>query len=307
VLLGGYVLPFPELGPDAPRVGVFALKMNARGEVVFRRSVEDTDPEAARPLLENVTLDAEGRLLWLETAPHPSWLSLLRATDPRASEPDYLARIELPGAFTLLRHSAEGERYVGFARADAGAVYLTTDTADGRNAVMRLNPQGEVLWRRELPFGVHDVAEDGAGGVWVGGGVYRTPSRSDARALHYDQGGMLLGELSIGDAHEPERKAEVRRSIRQFVYDGRGRLWLSGIFKDSMALGRFAFSTRPLESRGFLAVLDGALRPASAHLLERGDEATLARVGERVLVARQDQDARCFVHSLGVSGDGGAR
>jgi hypothetical protein len=44
ILLGGYRRPFPELGPDAPPVGVFILKLSSSGEVLWRRTAAETDP-----------------------------------------------------------------------------------------------------------------------------------------------------------------------------------------------------------------------------------------------------------------------
>jgi hypothetical protein len=299
VLLGGHVRPFPELGPEAPEVGVFALKLNAQGEVVWRRSVADSDPEKAEIASESLALDAEGRLLLLSTGSHRRVATLLGGAGSSADEADSLERIELPGRNTLLWRAGKGDPYGAFAVSDGGAVYLAQGYGDW-SSLSRLDPAGNMVWQRKQPFWIESVAEDRAGGVWVGARVYETPSRSSARAFHYDRNGQLSGEFSIGDARARlDRRPMARQTIRQFVVDRRGRLWVSGVFTDSMTLGGFRLYTPEFYGHWFLALLDRALEPRSVLALERQTEVALRRAGDRVLVVHEDADQRCSVHSLG--------
>ena len=299
VLLGGHVRPFPELGPEAPEVGVFALKLNARGEVIWRRSIADSDPEGNKIVSESVALDAEGRLLLLSIGTHRKVAALLGGVGSSADETGFLERIELPGRHTLLRRASKGEWYSDFAASDSGAVYLVEGQDDGAS-LSRLDSVGNVVWRREDPFWMESVAEDGEGGAWVATRVYDTPSRSSARAFHYDRSGQLHGGFSVGDARSPgDRRNMARQTILQFVVDGRGRIWVSGHFTDSMALGSFRLYTREFYGQFFLALLDGALEPRSVLALDHETQVELRRYGDHVLVVHEDADRRCSVHSLG--------
>ena len=292
VLLGGHVRPFPELGPGAPEVGVFALKLNARGEVIWRRSIADSDPDAARLEAESMALDADGRLLLLNFFGSPSIAALLGVAGSLASEVHSLAQIELPGRHTLLFRASKGDQSLDFAASDGRAVYFLRAQSD-RKLLSRLDSAGNVIWQREVSPRAEFVAEGHAGGIWVvATRIYRSSSSSIDRALHYDRNGQLRGEFSIRD------DARIR-VIRQVVVDGRGQLWVLGRFTDSLALGHFRLHTQNSYGQWFLALLDSALEPRSVLALERETQVELRRYGDHVLVVHEDADFRCSVHSLG--------
>jgi len=300
VLLGGYVRPFLELGPGAPQVGLFVLKLNARGEVVFRRVAEDGDPEAAAVASESIAVDADGRLLSL--SPSPGIAALLGIG---GGEGDFLTRGELGAAQSPLVRSRESETFEAFVPADAETIFLTAREREAEQArLLALDPQGRVAWQRDVPYWTRALATDGAGGVWVSASIQerdpeaRTTQRSRARILRYDRGGRLLGELTIGGARAPRPSAAATRSIEQAAVDARGRLWLLGHYEDSLAFGGTELSTERFGGQRFVAVLDAALTPLAALPIER--DAELWRVGERVLLAHGELAGKCVVHALDV-------
>ncbi len=300
VLFGGYVRPFRELGPGAPQVGLFVMKLNVHGDVVFRRVAADGDPEAAAIAADSIALDADGRLLSL--SPSPGIAALLGVDDGPG---DYLTRGELGAAQSPLVRSRESETFEDFVPADAGTIFITARERGAEQArLLALEPKGRMAWQREVPYWTSALATDGAGGVWVTGSIQerdpdaRTTQRSRARVLHYGPGGRLLGELTIGGARAPRPSAAATRSVEQAAVDARGRLWLLGHYDDSLAFGATQLSTERFEGQRFVAVLDAELKPLAALPIER--EAELWRVGERVLVAHGEPGEECVVHALDV-------
>ena len=301
VLFGGYVRPFPELGPGAPRTGLFALKLSARGDVLWRRVAENRDPEASAIAAESVALDADGRLLSL--SPSTGIADLLGIAV--AAEGDYLWRGELGAALPPLARAGAAETFEDFVAADAGTTYLTAREREAERAhLLQLDPQGRAAWQREVPYWTDALAADDAGGVWVTGSIHdrdpeaSTTQRSRARVFHYDHAGRLLGELTIGGARAPRPSAAATRSIQRAAVDGRGRLWLLGHYDDSLSMGGIDLYTQGFGGRRFIAVLDAALTPLGALPIE--SEAEIRRVGERVLLAHGEPQERCFVHTLDV-------
>ncbi|MGC4086920.1 MAG: hypothetical protein QM756_03270 [Polyangiaceae bacterium] len=298
VLIGGYAGHMPELGPDAPRVGLFALRLNEKGEVVWRRSLEHSNPEELRIYEEDLVLEPDGRLL--EFGVGGAWQipSLFGVAHAGDQEREYLTRLDFTGARNWLRPAGVGEVYLSIASDGLGAVYATTRGAHDVDRLLRIDADGRLEWTRDLRDWPGALAADGVGGVWLATEVHVTSSHSNARALHYHRDGRVLEAFSLGDAQAPNPFTKfARQAMLDFQPDGQGRLWLLGHFSVSMALGEHELFKR-YEGQKFLAALDKSLRTLA--VLPVDLNVNLASVGAKAVAASEDDDGICSLRSLSV-------